>query len=193
VHDPAYLEIAIRVAARMRDLFEDTESGGFYSTASGDANLILRVKEDYDGAEPSGNSMAVYSLLRLSRLAHRDDFRASAERALAALADKLSGAAAAVPQLLCAYLYSESPPAQIVISAAALDEARPLLRTVHTRFLPFAETAVVGAETREALARVIPEVEAMRPVDSATAAYVCENFACQAPVTSESQLEALVK
>ncbi len=65
----------------MRELFEDTEHGGFFSSAEGDASLVMRVKDDYDGAEPSGNSVALMNLLRLAQMTDRDEFRESAARA----------------------------------------------------------------------------------------------------------------
>jgi uncharacterized protein YyaL (SSP411 family) len=61
------LQFAIRLAEKQSELFEDQETGAFYSSPGGDASLVLRMKEDYDGAEPSGNSLALMNLLRLSR------------------------------------------------------------------------------------------------------------------------------
>ncbi len=76
------LELAIRLAEKTVELFEDAEHGAFFSTTAGDPTLVMRIKEDYDGAEPSGNSIAVLNLLRLAEITGRADFRLSAERAL---------------------------------------------------------------------------------------------------------------
>ena len=73
------LELAIGLTEKMLELFEDRENGAFYSTAAGDPTLVMRIKEDYDGAEPSGNSVAVLNLLRLAAMTDRADFRASAD------------------------------------------------------------------------------------------------------------------
>ena len=100
----------------MRELFEDAEDGGFFSTAEGDANLVMRVKEDYDGAEPSGNSIATLNLLRLAHITGSQDFRDSAERTIDAFGSRIREAANGVPQMLVAAMYSTVPGRQIVLA-----------------------------------------------------------------------------
>jgi len=188
-----YLELAAQLAVRMRELFEDTEGGAFFSTAEGDSNLIMRMKEDYDGAEPSGNSIAALVLLRLARLTGREEFRESAERTLLAFAQRISGSTAGVPQMLVAFQYSLAAPRQIVI-AGDRESAAPLVEAVRQRFLP--ETSVMLADTDEAravLGRLTPAIAGMKPVDGRAAAYVCENFTCQLPVTTVDDLTQLLK
>src|ERR1035441_3653007 len=82
--DRRHLELAIRLTEQMRERFEDRAEGAFFSTAAGDSSLVLRVKEDYDGAEPSGNSVAILNLLRLAQITNRAEFRESAELAVKA-------------------------------------------------------------------------------------------------------------
>src|SRR5664280_1321534 len=95
--DRRHLELAVRLTEKQQELFEDTASGAFFSSAADDHRLVLRVKEDYDGAEPSGNSVAVMNLVRLARMTNRADFRESAQRTLAAFASRLSVAQVAIP------------------------------------------------------------------------------------------------
>ncbi len=83
------------------------------------------MKDDYDGAEPSGNSIAALALLRLSRLTHVDEFRVSAERALAAFAERLVASGAAVPQMLVALMYSASAPHQVVVAGENAEPPSP--------------------------------------------------------------------
>ena len=73
------------LTTKMRELFEDATEGAFFSTAAGDSSLVLRMKDDYDGAEPSGNSVALIDLLRLAHFTDRADYREAAERTLGAL------------------------------------------------------------------------------------------------------------
>ncbi len=87
--NPERIGMAIRLAVKMRELFEDPAAGGFFSTAAGDHNLVLRMKDDYDGAEPSGNAVALLDLLRLEHITDRPDFREAAERTLRALGPKI--------------------------------------------------------------------------------------------------------
>ncbi len=189
--DPAWISHAVRLTRRMMELFEDKENGGFYSTAGNDESVLLRLKDDYDGAEPSGNSVAVMSLLRLAALTGDDTFRATAQRTLEAFAGKLSSQAIATPLLAAAYLRSLAKPMQIVLAGELHDPGlQRLLAERYKRFLPNAITIVVADANREALATWNPALDTMKPLAGQATAYVCENFACQLPVTT---VEAFAK
>jgi uncharacterized protein YyaL (SSP411 family) len=189
------LTLAIRLTEKQADLFEDAEQGGFFSTGAGDATLVLRIKEDYDGAEPSGNSIAVLNLLRLARITGRRDFERSAERALAAFGSRISAAPLGLPQMLVAYESSLAPPKQIVVvgDRNAADTQR-LLDARHARFLPHHILLLVDDdESRRRLSAWHPAVAAMQPNDGRAAAYVCENFACQLPTSDVDQFSQLIQ
>ena len=149
--------------------FEDAEAGGFFATAADEPSLVLRLKDDYDGAEPSGNSIAILNLLRLARITGRKDFEDTAARALAAFAPRLSEAPEAMPQMLAALEYRRSKPVQIVL-AGTRDAIEPFLAELRRRFLPFA-TVLLAAHA--------PVPYPPGPA----AAYVCENFSCRLPAT----------
>jgi hypothetical protein len=83
--DPAHIETAMALMDKMRELFEDQAEGAFFSTAAGDSSLVMRMKDDYDGAEPSGNAVALLDLLRLAHFTDRADYREAADRTLQAL------------------------------------------------------------------------------------------------------------
>jgi uncharacterized protein YyaL (SSP411 family) len=193
--DRRHLDLAIRITEKQRELFEDPESGGFFSTAGGDRSLVLRVKEDYDGAEPSGNSVAALNLLRLAQITGRAEFRESAELLLAAFGSRLSAAPMAIPQLLVAYDFLMSEPRQVVIAGErGAADTQALIKTVHTRFVPNRIVLLLDSnESREALAAGAPAVAAMTKVNGRAAAYVCQNYACKLPVTEASQLAELLQ
>src|SRR5581483_5940962 len=88
--NPAHLRRAVELARKMRDLFEDRENGAFFTTAGEDKDLVVRMKDDYDGAEPSGNSMALLDLLRLAQITDSDEFRSAAERTLRVLSRRIA-------------------------------------------------------------------------------------------------------
>src|SRR5262249_35356082 len=92
-----HLEFALDLADSMLGRFYDSENGGFWQSTAGAKDLILRIKEDYDGAEPSGNSVAIMSLLRLGRIAERKEFVAAAEQSLHLFAQRLHQVPQAVP------------------------------------------------------------------------------------------------
>lgn len=165
------LAFAVTLAERMCELFEDKENGAFYSTAEGDATLVMRLKEDYDGAEPSGNSMAALALLRLGAMTGRAEFTRSGERTIAAFHSRLTAQTAAVPQMLCAYLFARRKPRQVEFVG---EDVKALVRVVHGKFAPF-------------------QVLVRGDVAGAAEARVCENFVCQLPVRDPEALAAQVE
>jgi uncharacterized protein YyaL (SSP411 family) len=189
------LELAIRLTEKQMELFEDREQGGFFASAADDASLVLRVKEDYDGAEPSGNSVAAMNLLRLARFTNRSGFRESAERTLAAFASRLAAMPAALPQMLAACEWLLGEPREIVLVGDRSDAGtEALLRALHSRFVPNRVVMLVDSpEARRALAVRIPAIEFMEKIDGRASAYVCRNYTCQLPVTDSEKLAELIQ
>ena len=181
-----YLRMAIELTDKMLDRFRDPEDGGFFSTSEGDESLVMRMKEDYDGAEPSGNSIAALNLLRLSRITGNEQYRQEAERTLNAFGTRLTTAPTGVPQMMVAAQYSMSAPKQIVLVG---DEPGLFLAEIHKRFLPDYTVIVAGGET----GAFLPAVREMTAIDGKTTAYVCENFACQLPTASVEKLIELLQ
>src|SRR5207248_4394420 len=111
--------------------------GGFWQSASGAADLILRVKEDYDGAEPSGNSVAIMALLKLGKITDRKEFTEAAEKSLRLFANKLQQVPQAVPYMLQALDFSlEEPKRAVIAGDPARAESRPLLHAIHAVYQP---------------------------------------------------------
>jgi uncharacterized protein YyaL (SSP411 family) len=193
--DLGRLETALELAHSMLALFEDKTQGGFFSTAEGDSSLILRVKEEYDGAEPSGNSVAVLDLLRLAEITARQDFRHSAERALSALGGRVAEAPTAAPQLLAAYEFAVARPKQIIlVGERSGDAMRQMLRALHVRFLPNRIVLLVDSPSvRKRLSEYLPAIANMPALDGKTTAYVCENYTCQLPVTEPAEFAKLLE
>jgi hypothetical protein len=193
--DRRHLELAIRLTHKQRELFEDRDNGAFFSSTADDASLVLRVKDDYDGAEPCGNSVAACNLLRLAEITGRPEFRESAERLLAAFGSRLATTPMAVPQMLAACEFQLNGPRQIVIAGdRSAPDTQALLRAVHARFLPNRVLLLVDSEeTRAALAAGAPAVASMQALDGRAAAYVCRNFACNLPVSEVSALVELLQ
>ena len=179
--DPRWLTAARELADQMIELFHDRAGGGFFMTDGRDPSVIIRAKEDYDGAEPSGNSVATLLLLRLAALTETDRYRAVAEKTLGTFQVHLTRAPQTVPQMLCALEFALGKPRQIVIAGArdAADTAA-LRRVVHQSFQP--HTVLVLAADGGAFARTL------KPVADKATAYVCENFACQLPTSDPAAL-----
>ena len=193
--DRRHLDLALRLTEKQRELFEDTAQGAFFSSQEGDSQLVLRVKEDYDGAEPSGNSIALGNLLRLAQITNREDLRASAERLLAAFAARLTAAPVALPQMLAACEFRLGQPRQIIlVGDRDAADTKVLLRALHSRFVPHRIVLLVDSpESRAALSAAIPTIAAMEPVDGLASAYVCRDYTCQMPVNTAERLGELIQ
>jgi hypothetical protein len=100
--DTQYLDQALRLTERQLELFEDRAAGGLYTTPEGDTALVLRLKDDHDGAEPSANSVAALNLLRLAATTEHVELRSAAEQIFRAFSSQLGAAPSAMPMMLVA-------------------------------------------------------------------------------------------
>jgi len=194
--DIEWLKLAVELQEAQDRSFFDEKQGGYFSTSGKDKSVVLRMKDDNDSAEPAASSVAALNLLRLSPF--RDDPPAAgAERArktIDAFAATLSHFPSAMPQMLVAIDYSLSKPRQIVIAGKkGSPETKAILREVHRHFLPNTILLLAdGAEGQKYLGDKNEAIRAMSMVDGKSAAYVCENFSCKAPVTDPKALSDLL-
>jgi uncharacterized protein YyaL (SSP411 family) len=187
--DPRWLEWALMLQRRQDDLFADPIEGGWFSTTGRDESVLLRLKEDYDGAEPSATSVSVLNLLTLSHLTSDPAFEQSIDRALRMFASRIEQGARTVPMMMAALSAYHAGVSQIVVAGNPADDATVALReTISRRYLPFAVTIPLVPEHVAALTRLLPWTEAMARRLETPAAYVCRNFACLTPATSVDEL-----
>jgi len=180
-----HLEFAIALAEAMFARFYDTENGGFWQSTAGAKDLILRVKEDYDGAQPSGNSAAIFALLKLGKITGRKPFTHAAEESLRFFSQRLQQVPQAVPFLAQALDFSLDEPWRAVIAGDPdRPETRALLRAVHTVYQP---NLVVLGNTGpvEPFAQTLPARDG--PV-----VYLCSGTACQPPTTDPVKIKELL-
>ncbi len=185
--DPRWIRLAERIGEAMRSRFEDAEEGGFFATEAGQGDLLLRLKPGFDNALPSGNTLAASALARLARHLDRDDFRQSAERALACFGPWMERAPRAFPGMMTASDFVASEPMEIVIAG---DLSHPitksLLREVRSRFLP---NAVISCA---APGSGLPLHLGREQLATGSAAFVCKNHTCAAPVGTPEALASLL-
>jgi len=178
-----YLETASDLVNDAFPRFEDTQAGGFYSTAANDPHLMLRIKDDYDGAEPSGNSIATSVLVRLAHLIETQNLEERAARSLRAMAGKMMTQPTAAPEMFCALGRWLAAPAHTVIRCEAIDEhVRELLNLEWKRFQPNVVTIAVPDYSAQALSGIIPLLHSLDRKGAVTI-YHCENFSCALPQT----------
>ena len=192
--DTSWLQWALELQAKQDALFGDPAHGGYFSVEKDAPHILLRMKEDYDGAEPSPNSISALNLLRLAQVTGRQDFRDRAAQTLAAFSDQLAKSPTALPQLLVALDTSLAKPRQIVI-AGPRDAAatRALLRETHAHFIPNKLVLLAdGAAGQQWLGERLEFVKTVGPIGGKPAAFVCEDFVCQLPVSAVAQLRELL-
>ena len=182
--DAGWLKWASELQERQNALFWDEPRGGYFSSTAGDPLVPLRLKEDYDGAEPSANSISALNLLRFARMLHDGASETRARQILAASRQALDRVPTAVPQMLVALDLALSPPAQAVVAGAReVGDVKIWNARLHQEFQP--RRALLLADGNPFLAEKVPALASMKPLNGQAALYLCENFACQAPQTLE--------
>jgi uncharacterized protein YyaL (SSP411 family) len=191
----SYLEEAIALNEAMIDILGDEQGGGLFFTGKGNEPLITRSKEIYDGALPSGNSVAALNLLRLSRVTGNIDLEKRAEQLTRAFATQVMDHPMAYTQLLVALDFMIGPSQEIVIAGDPANKVtRAMIRAVRRKFLPNKVVLLHpdGPEGKR-LEALSPFCEGMRPINQEPTVYVCEQYACQAPVKDVDELEAVLR
>jgi uncharacterized protein YyaL (SSP411 family) len=189
--NPDWLEWAIELQRRQDELFWDQQDGGWFSTTGRDPSVLLRMKEDYDGAEPTASSVSVMNLLVLSHLVEDRTWPDEIERTLRLFAPRLEQQGRAVP-LMAAALSTRVAGLQQVVLVGGASERATLARVIARKYLPFVLTVNLSDEHRERLGSRMPLVAAMKAPTTGAAAYVCKDFACQAPVGDAAALEGML-
>ena len=190
-----WLKLAVQLQETMDRLFYDEEGGGYFSTGGKDSSVFLRMKDDNDSAEPAASSIAALNLLRLAQIRNEPQYRARAEKTIAAFSQTLNRFPTSMPQMLVALDFSLTKPRQIVIAGKReAVETQALLTEVHRHFLPNKVLLLGdGGEGQKYLGETNEALRGMSPVNGNAAAYVCENFTCQAPVTDSRSFAGLLK
>jgi len=205
--DVRWLRWAEQLQSTMDQQFWDETKGGYFNSSADDSSIVLRLKEDYDGAEPAPSSVAALNLLRLGAVFDGTNggagptgqralsYRERGLRCIEAFRAQWSRAPQAMPQMLCALELALEPPRHVVIAGdPRASDFQRLASVLHARLGPrrVILAATSGADQRW-LAERAPWLAEMQPRDGNATAYVCEEFACQAPVTDPLTLQQLLE
>jgi uncharacterized protein YyaL (SSP411 family) len=183
---PDQLDFAVALAKTMLAKFYDAENGGFWQSAAGAQDLILRVKEDYDGAEPSGNSVAIIALLKLGKITGTPKFTAAAEKSLRLFANRLQQTPQAVPYMLQALDFSLQEPRRAVVAGdPSSTSAQELVRAIYAVYEPNKVVLGTGGAVEE-FARTLPATDG--PL-----VYLCTGTSCQPPTRDIAALKRLLQ
>jgi len=193
--DEAWVIRAERLQQALDEKFWDAAHGGYFNSAADAPDVVVRLKEDYDGAEPAASSVAALNLFRLASLTGEAAYHDRGRRTLAAFRARWEEAPQALPQMLCAFEPALDPPRHVVLTgrpgtpgfAALADAARARLGPRRTLL---ALDATPGA--RAFFARNSPWLAAMGAGDGRATAYVCEEYVCRAPARTAADLRRLL-
>jgi uncharacterized protein YyaL (SSP411 family) len=178
----SWLEEAMALADRMIEEFWDNENRGFFFTGKSHENLIVRSKDYFDNATPSGNSVAAMVLLRLALLSGKDNYRDLGTKVLQEVADSIRRYPSAFGYALSAADFLLSEPKEVAIVGKDAGDIRPLLHEAWRRYLPNKVVAPgFGGET-------IPLLRDRPTQNGLPTAYVCAHYVCKEPVNSVSDL-----
>ena len=188
--DAEWLEWAITLQRRQDELFWDSIAHGWFSTTGTDPSVLLRMKEEWDGAEPSASAIGASNLVTLAHLTGDASWHERAREVFGAYGARLTTQGRSMPMMACALEWSLAPPEQVVVVGHPdAAETRALWAAANRPFRPFATMVPLSPGPRqERIARLLPWVASMSPRDGRAAAYVCRDFVCEAPTTDADDL-----
>ena len=182
------LEKAVALNEVVLNQFQDRGKGGFYLTADDAEKLLVRPKSMRDGAIPSGNSVQMMNLLRLSRLTGRSEYDALAEKTAHAFGKEINRYPSGFSQALQAIQFAEGPGVEIVIvGERGTADTEEMVRAVRSVYLP--NTVVVFKESGdESIGKLAPYTKDQKMIDGKATVFICRNFACESPLTDPEKV-----
>jgi uncharacterized protein YyaL (SSP411 family) len=184
--ETTHLEFAVQLADAMINQFYDSENGGFWQAADSADDLIIRVKEDYDGAQPSGNSVAILALLKLADVTGESRFKDAGEKSLQFFADRMDRSPYGAAYMLQALDYWLDEPSRVVISGDPKSkETRELLYAVFSVYQP-TKVVLSNKGPVEELARSVKDRDEPE-------AYICTGQTCKPPTNDPGQIQQMLK
>ncbi len=184
VFDIRYLKKAIELNDYLIRHFWD-ETGGFYFTSDDGEEILIRQKEAYDGAIPSGNSIAMMNLIRLARITANVEWEEKAVSLARASARSIEQMPAAYSQLLVAVEFLQGPSYEIIIAGnPEKEDTREMIRALRTHFVPGKIVLLrpIGERSAE-IEKIAPFTIRMKCQGGQATAYVCSGFSCKSPTT----------
>ncbi|MBU3110313.1 thioredoxin domain-containing protein [Clostridium lacusfryxellense] len=187
-----YLVKAIELNVNMINLFKDEKQGGLFLYGIDGEQLIIRPKDIYDGAIPSGNSVATLNMLRLARLSANSELEKEAYSQFKAFAPKVKTIESAHAYFMNALLYSNVPGKDIIIVGDELSSnTEAMVKEINNNYLPFATVVINTGDER--LNSINPELKEHKELKGLATAYVCENFTCREPITDLQKFSDYIK
>ena len=183
--DARFLQAALELNDIMLAHFWDKQNGAFYFSADDGERLLIRQKEVYDGAIPSGNSAAMLNLLRLSRMTSNPGLEHKAAQIGHHFSPDVSRSPSAFSLMMTAVDLGIGPSNEVVLAgSSAAEDAQAMLQALRSEFLPNTVVLFIPSD-RDApdILRLVPFASKMKTIKNKATVYVCQNFTCQQPTT----------
>jgi len=195
VFDPVYLKRAIDLNQMMLSEFWDDQNGGLFFTAEGQADLIVRKKEIYDGAVPSGNSIAAFNLLRIGRMTANPELEEKARLIGSAFSDQVAPTPMGYTQLLSAMIFALGSTYEVVITGDPEgDDTKSMLDALNRTYIPNKVTLFRPIGEKESIIEGLAKYTAnQNSIDGKATAYICKNYTCSAPTTDINEMLNLLQ
>ncbi|MEE9369813.1 MAG: thioredoxin domain-containing protein [Pontiella sp.] len=192
--DIHYLEMALKYNDILSKSFIDEVNGGYFMTADSAEELIVRPKEFYDGAIPSGNSVQMLNLLKLARLTGRSDMEEQAAQVGKAFGSMMNRSPSNFSQALIALQFAKGEPVEIVVVGNRKDDTtKQMLAFINSVYKPGKVVLLKDPTETEAMNVLAPFTKEQSMVDGKTTVYICRNFACEQPINSMEELKSKLK
>lgn len=191
--DPTWIEWAENLQETQDRLFWDEGSAGYFTSPAGDSSILIRMKEDQDGAEPSGNSVSVLNLLRLSSFLDNPNYKEKAGKILGVFSPRLNKMPIVLPEMVCGLIFYNDGPVQIFITGKKEEpETASLLNVVNKKLIPNKILALADGNEDSILYKKCDVIRSIKAVNGVASAYVCRNRTCSLPVSSREELAELL-
>uniref|UniRef100_A0A3Q1BDJ8 Spermatogenesis-associated protein 20-like TRX domain-containing protein n=1 Tax=Amphiprion ocellaris TaxID=80972 RepID=A0A3Q1BDJ8_AMPOC len=188
-----WLQWAEELQLRQDVLLWDDQGAGYFCSDPSDSTVLLQLKEDQDGAEPSANSVSAFNLQRLSHYTGRQDWLQKSQQLLTAFSDRLNKVPIALPEMVRSLMAQHYTLKQIVICGQRdASDTRNLLATVNSLFLPYKVVMLTDGTAEGFLCQRLPVLSSMSQLGGVATAYVCQDFTCSLPVTDPQELRRLL-
>lgn len=187
-----YLKSAVKYAEAMTENFEDFENGGFYFTRADNNDLLTRTKDGYDSAIPSGNSIAAYLLIRLSRITGNLKYEETAERIFASFAEQINRTPGGFGMMLSALNFNRSEAFEIIITSSNRSDTKRYLKAINEKFIPNKSIILRTVGNGKSLIEFAPYLKNYLTEEMETKVFVCKNYSCELPVTDIDDMMKLL-
>ena len=192
--DLVYLERAIELTEKLNANFYDNENGGYHFTSDSAEELFTRTKDGYDGAYPSGNSIALMNLVKLGKYTAEAEIQNKADEISKAFGNHIERAPMGFTQFLSAMDYAMNPSSEVIVVGESDNPVTvEMLNIIDEGFNPQQVVLLKTNANVEKLADIAPFTKDYTMIDGNTTVYVCKDYNCSLPVTEPDELRKLLK